>query len=273
MITRSYPAALAPAAAGVLTGVLVTTAFVGDSPLDSAYLSLPEYQLWRLVMIAQLGVYFAVAAYLLKSAPQSHTTALPTTESFATWGLTVLLVLLPNILVRGGRFPLNGQRTRMLLVVAAGLFAILVLLYRVGQTFRAFGTASDVNEHVVLKRAARDYLMAAGLVVTLATLGSGVLQLSLAAVAAATPLYSSDMTSSHVLAYGGYYTLLLFLFFAPVLVAERDSALRIAQAQSTGKSEDTAERLGLNTSLTEHIVSAFGVLSPLLGALASRLLG
>lgn len=272
MKQNAYSAAITPAVFGIVTGFVLTTAFTGHTPSGQLYLTLPEYQLWRVVMIAQTSIYITVAVFLYASRREAELPVLPWGESVATGVLTTLVVLLPDFVERGRNLPLEGQRIRMLVIVFLALIAILFVTNRVARLFAGFGRVENAEEHVTLAKAARDLLMIAGLIVTLGTMGSGLIQASLAAMAEASPGYDPNLTREHVLAYGGYFTVALFLFFTPLLVAERRAAIRIAQATKQSPAEAMELRLGLNRSLTEHLVSAFGVLSPLLGAVATQLL-
>lgn len=266
-----YSVAITPAVLGIILGVVITTAFLGSSPDSMLYVSLPEYQLWRAAMIVQVSIYVSVAAYLYFGPQEVALPNLSLSESFGTVVLTMLVVIPPNLLGPGDSFPLHGQEVRMLLVIASALIAIVLVILRVARVFVGFQKSQDPETHAVLRRVTRDLLMISALVVTLGTLGTGVLQMSLAAMAEASSTYVSHLSSIHVLAYGGYFTAVLLLFFTPVLVAERNAAVRIvgtAEAPST----ELESQLGLHRSLTEQLVSAFGILSPLLGALATQLI-
>jgi hypothetical protein len=277
-----YPLAVAPAVLGILAGVALTTAYPGTHPHSIAYAQLPEYHLWRTAMVAQLGIYLTVAAWLWLSGrdPERYRgtglQALPAGDALWTALAVLIVVLMPNVAVRGeAPLPFHAQNLRMAVVILAGTVAILGVMLRVAQVHAAFRTVQDAASHARLRQLARDLLAMAAVIVTLATLGSGVLQTSLHALAAAAPTYQTNMTTAHVAAYGGYYSLLLVLFFTPVLVAERQAAVRIAEhatAHADEAAPEFAARLGLQSSMMEHIGSAFGVLSPLLGALATRLL-
>lgn len=267
-----YPLTIAPAVTGVIAGVLLTTAGIDRAPDSVTYASLPEFHLWRWVIVAQVSIYIGVSTFLWIGRRHANLPRLSLPVSLATAALTFLVVILPQVLVSIETFPLYVQGGRLSIVVLLGMITILLVMDRVARVFVAFGEAEDAERHGVLHRSSRDLLTITGLVVTLATLGSGILQASLAAMARVSATYQAPITSAHVTAYGAYFALLLFLFFTPVFVAERRAAERIASRLPGAPTPELTAQLHLKSSLTEHVGSAFGVLSPLLGALATRLL-
>lgn len=268
----SYALAVTPAVIGVILGAVIASVFPGTSPESLLYISLPEYQLWRVAVIAQISIYLSVATYLLFSRREAHLPALPARERISTTLIGLLVLSLPNILVRGATFPYHGQRIRMWVVTASAFIAILILLDRAAHIFAAIRSLYDIDTYRTLHGQARDLLMISGLVVTLGTIGAGTLQSSLAAMPDASTTYTNTLTTDHVLAYGAYFTLVLLLFFTPLLVVEQRTALRLAHLQADVPGAEVESQLGLKRSVIEYLGSAFGVLSPLLGALATRLL-
>ena len=118
--------------------------------------------------------------------------------------------------------------------------------------------------------------MIAAAAITLGTLGISILQISLEAMADSSD-YDSPLNPGHVLAYGAYFTVIVLLFFAPIFAAERTSAMRIRDrlaADNTASAEESVlpPDLNLEASLVQRLVAAFGVLSPLLGAIGSQLM-
>jgi hypothetical protein len=273
-MTHRYPLTLLPGIVGLIVGVIVATAWPGDSDLVAAYRSLPEFEVWRVVMMIQFAVYTTVLVYLWIGASELPMPRLPTRDGWVVGIFTVLVVLLPMFMFNSEPFPLRAHEKRLFLVVTFGLGAILLLTNRLARIHRAFGEAATVESHVHLRHAAEELLTIAAVVVTLATLGSAVLQKSLEALDAACKYYDAPLQVEHVVAYGAYFTLILFLFFAPLLAADRASAVRIRTGLADRGSSDDDDReadLGLDASLTEKIGSMFGVLSPLLGALVAQL--
>ena len=273
-MTHRYPLTLLPGIVGLIVGVIVATAWPGDSDLVAAYRSLPEFEVWRVVMMIQFAVYTTVLVYLWIGASELPMPRLPTRDGWVVAIFTALVVLLPMFMFNSEPLPLWAHEERLFLVVTFGLGAILLLTNRLARIHRAFGEAATVESHVHLRHAAEELLTIAAVVVTLATLGSAVLQKSLEALDAACKYYDAPLQVEHVVAYGAYFTLILFLFFAPLLAADRASAVRIRTGLADrGSSDDDAPEadLGLDASLTEKIGSMFGVLSPLLGALVAQL--
>ena len=78
---RTYLTSLAPGLVGLGLGVLITE-FPGD---PSAYEKLSQFQLWRGVVIVQVGVFVALAAYLLDIANDSWPPQLSPRATWADW--------------------------------------------------------------------------------------------------------------------------------------------------------------------------------------------
>ena len=268
---------MGPAVAGILIGVAVTTAAPGHSSLSGIYINLPEYQLWRSVMVAQITVYISIASYLWAAKREVEFERIGLRDTIINAGVTILVIAVPNLLVRQVSFPLYGQRIRMLFVIATAAFAIVAVTHYMARIFLTFGKVADVDQYMGLHRSSRDLLMVAALVVTLGTIGAGALERSLAATAEASEAYISHLTTGHVLSYGIYFTVVLTVFFTPLLLAERRAAFRISQRAALIEMPDARvdfeERLSIQKSFAEQVVSAFGVLSPLIGVLITRLLG
>lgn len=268
----SYSTAIAPAALGLLMGAVITSVGATSSELSRAYVALPEFELWRVVMVSQIAIYLSITAYLLAAGRSDEMPIVRPLELGTVLLLTVGAISLPTLISRIEAFPMDGQRIRMAMITLFGMVALLVVMVRVVQVYAGFREASDVSAQVRLSEASRNLLMLAAMVVTLATLGAGSLQVSMSALAETTYGFEAHLTPTEVIAYGGYYSLVLMLWFAPVLIAERRAAVRIAHALAPDASADTAVRLGLNVSLADRMKSAFGILAPLIGALATRLL-
>lgn len=274
---RTYLPSLAPGLVGLGVGVLIAWSLGGTSdytfPADkSEYLKDSMFHLWQGVVIVQVSVFLSVAAYLLSIANDSW---LPQLSRRATWGTglaTIVAIVLPNVTFGEiSAFPLDGQGRRLLFVVGLGVGAMVLLTNRLARIHAAYAATNNLDQHRGLRRATQDLLVIAGTAITLATLGAGVLQKSMDAFVATQPVFTRGL----ILAYGGYFAALLMWFFAPVYGAERDSATRIRDglsslgASSTARDELTA--LDLDSSVVQRLVAAFGVLSPLLGALATQL--
>lgn len=270
-----YPLTLLPGIAGLVLGGVVTAYGLGDAPVAVAYTRLPEFQVWRIIIVIQFSVYLTILAYLAVGPPETGTPRIDRSESLAVAGLTLFAILMPAALFRIEHLPLPAQSLRLNLVVAAGLAAILLLTHRLARIHRAFGEAHSIPEHIALRRETKNLLWIAALVVTLATLGSAVLQMSLAALGAAmgTEVYAPPLYPPHVVAYGAYNTLILFLFFTPVMLADRGAAIRIREQVAARKvdPEEVEAELGLDVPLTERVASLFGVLSPLIGAMVAQI--
>jgi hypothetical protein len=273
-MTFRYPLALLPGLLGIIVGVLVTMTGLGDSNLVRTFTGLPEFRLWQTGMIIQLSVYITVFFYLLLGTSKSGLPALSSGETLLSGIITTVLVLLPNVLVNPGAMPLPAHRERLWVVVASAFFAILLLTNRLAKIHTAFGENNTPARHISLRKEVKDLLLIAAVVVTMATLGSAVLQDSLQALEYASDDYTSPVQIKHVVSFGAYSTLLLFLFFAPVLSADNRGAIKIREAMAgVPASEADSESLQeLDTGLRERLGSVLGVLSPLLGALASQLL-
>ena len=274
-MTYRYAFTLLPGIAGLIVGAMVTSVWHGDSVAATAYVALPEFHLWRIVMIIQFSVYTMVIAYLWIGSIETSLPRLPARDGLAVGMLIVLVIVLPSLLGDDFKLPLVAHRCRLFAVIAIGLVAMLLLANRLASIHRAFGEATTVERHVALRKAAEELLTIAAVVVTLATLGSAVLQNSLDALDATLGAdYYSRLQVQHVVAYGAYFTLILFLFFAPILVADRASAVRIRTVlvdRDLPDEDKLRAQLGLDASLREKIASTFGVLSPLLGALLPQL--
>jgi fumarate reductase subunit D len=273
-MTFKYPLALLPGLLGIIVGVLVTMTGLGESKIVQTFTGLAEFRLWQTVMIIQLSVYITILFYLWLGTSKSYLPSLSSGEAWLSAIITAILVLLPNILVQPGEMPLPAQRVRLLVVVASALCAILLLTNRLAKIHKAFGEVNPASKHLSLRKEVKDLLLLAAIVVTMATIGSAVLQDSLQALENASDDYTSPVQLKHVVSYGAYSTLLLFLFFAPVLSADNRGAVKIREAMageptSEAESESLQE---LDTGLRERLGSVLGVLSPLLGALASQLL-
>jgi hypothetical protein len=274
-MTHRYPITLLPGIVGLLAGVVITTLGLGRSEVALAYAALPEYQVWRMGMIVQLSVYTSIAAYLLSAS--SFEASLPRPPAVDRWTVTAmtgLAVLLPNLIVQLGPFPLPGHQWRMLVVVATALLGIMLLTNRLARIHLAFAEADSVERHRALRAESKNLLRIAALVVTLATLGSAILHISLRSLEAdLAGAYVAPLDRPHVVSYGAYFTLVLFLFFTPVLVADRSSAIRIREKVAPDRANTGAveAELGLDVSLSERMASVFGVMSPLIGALLTQI--
>ena len=278
---RTYLPSLAPGLVGLGAGVLITSPLWGNSPLTSPYTTtyetLREFQLWRGALIVQVSVFVSIAAYLLDIANDSW---LPRLSPRETWGIglaTIAAIGLPNVtFVQVRVFPFGSQGIRLLLVAGLGVGAMVLLTNRLARIHAGFGVTNSPDQHRGLRHATQDLLVIAGTAITLATLGAGILQSSMDALQTKTLAleelseYSAPLNPGHVLAYGGYFAALLLLFFAPVYGAERDSATRIRDGLSA-TDRDELVALDLDSSVVQRLVAAFGVLSPLLGALAAQL--
>lgn len=245
--------------------------------IAAVYTSLPEYWLWAVGVMIQLAVFVSVLAFLWLGPRETELSRLPALEAVAVAVLTASVIVLPEVLgSRDIELPLPHHRARLGVVVGTGLVAILVLTNRLARIHRAFlAPELDAARHAALRRETRDLLTIAAVVVTLATLGSALLHQSLQALETALAQYgyTAPMAQSHVVAYGAYSTLLLAVFFAPVIVADRRGALTVREAAGgRGEHADLDAHLGLDVGLVERIGSALGVLAPLLGALAAQLL-
>jgi hypothetical protein len=280
-VTRSYPLLLLPALIGLFAGVLVAAPFPegASGTLAEAYVELPEYLVWAVGVIIQLSVYAWVLAYLWLGPLETTLPSLSFREAAAVAILTAAVIALPEVVawLMGPRaaFPLPYQRARLWIVVGMGLIAMVLLTHRLARIHQGFSSSGlNVASHAALRRETKDLLAIAAVVVTLATLGSAVLEQSLQALQTelGTERYTSPIARPHVVAYGAYSTLLLAVFFAPVLIADRRGALAVRDASHRGGEAGLDARLGLDASLMERIGSVFGVLAPLLGALAAQLL-
>ncbi len=182
--------------------------------------------------------------------------------------MTVSAIGLPHVLLIDKELPLPGQYAVFLFVMISGVLAMVLLTNRLGRIHAALAATQDPDAHRQLRRATQDLLMIAAAAITLGTLGIGILQISLEAIEEA----SSELllTRGDVLAYGAYFSLIVLLFFTPIFAAERASATRVRdrlKADNTVLPPD----LNLEASLVQRFAAAFAVLTPLLGAIGSRL--
>jgi hypothetical protein len=271
-MNRSYPVMLLPPLVGLFAGVLLAAPRPLDSKLAEAYAALPEFSVWAVGIVIQLSVYTSMLAYLWLGPRETTLPTPPAGQVLAVAVLTAAVIALPEAMGRGAALPLPYQRARLWVVVGTGMIAILFLTNRLARIHWAFSSQDiDVARHASLRKETRDLLAIAAVVVTLATLGSAVLQQSLQALetALATAVYTSPMGRPVVVAYGAYSTLILAIFFAPVLLADRRAALAV-RAAARDEDADLDVRLGLDASLMERIGSVLGVLAPLLSALVAQ---
>ena len=281
--TRSYSTTLLPGLFGLGMGVAITSIFLGDDALARLYLRLPEFEIWRGAMIVQVTVYIGVAAYLIDVRGDPWLPRLTPRQTGLIAALTVSAVALPSLMVRVRNFPLQSQAPRIWVVVIAAVAAMVLLTNRLARIHAALADARDPNAHRQLRRATQDLLTIAAATVTLGTLGTGILQTSLEAMAGAaafaeTPFqYVAELNRGHVLAFGAYFAVLLLVFFAPIFSAERDSAKRLSDRLEADESSAVAgsalpSDLNLEASLVQRLAAAFGVLAPLMGAIVSQLM-
>ncbi len=284
--TRSYPASLLPGLLALGIGVAITGAWLGDGELAELYKDLPEFQLWRGVIIVQITAWIGVAAYLVDASGDSW---LPRLTPFGA-GLIALMTAaaigLPHVsflIEKNFDFPLpfDGQLAPLLFAGTSGLVAMVLLTNRLARIHAALAAAQDPDAYRRLRQATQDLLMIAAATITLGTLGTGILQTSLEAtqdaVAEVSLAYTSPLNSGHVLAHSSYFAVLLLVFFAPIFAAERASAVRIRDQLEADKISPVAgsvptSDLGLESSLVQRLVGALGVLSPLFGGVVSQLL-
>ena len=271
---RSYPASLLPGLLGLGIGVAITASWVGGGELAELYRDQPEFQLWRGVIIVQITVFIGVAAYLVDASGDQWLPRLTRSETGLIALMTVVAIGLPHVLFlieEDLRPTLNWLGTPFLFAVTSGLVAMVLLTNRLGRIHAALAAAQDPDAYRQPRQATQDLLMIAAATITLGTLGTGILQRFLDTTPGAS---INPLTEEHVLAYGAYFTVVVLLFFAPIFAAERASAMRIRDrlAADTTTPVEESVLLNLETSLIQRLVKAFGVLSPLLGAIGSQLL-
>ena len=235
--------------------------YVGISPL-------------RQVEKAMRSVFISVAAYLVDVSGDSWLPKLTPSGAGLIALMTVAAIGLPHVLFlieEDLRPTLNWLGTPFLFAVTSGLVAMVLLTNRLGRIHAALAAAQDPDAYRQPRQATQDLLMIAAATITLGTLGTGILQKFLDTTPGAS---SNPLTEEHVLAYGAYFTVIVLLFFAPIFAAERASAMHIRdrlEADTTTPVEESVLQK-LETSLVQRLVKAFGVLSPLLGAIGSQLL-
>ncbi len=257
-------------------GVVITSIGLGDDGLPLVYQGLPEFQLSRGAIIVQLTAFIGVAAYLVDASGDQWLPMLTRSETGLIALMAVFAIGFPHVLLIGKKLPLPGQGSVFLVVLISGLFAMVLLTNRLARIHAALAAAEDPDAHRQLRRATQDLLVIAAATITLGPLGTGILQTSLAAMENASD-YVSPLNRGHVLAYGTYLAVVLLLFFAPRVAAERASATRLRDRLTA---DDTAPvggsvlpaDLDLDSSLVQRLIAAFGVPSPLLGSIGIQLL-
>ena len=153
--------------------------------------------------------------------------------------MTVAAIGLPHVLFQVADLPplpLNGQEYRILFVVISGVLAMVLLTNRLGRIHAALAAAADPDAYRQLRRATQDLLMIAAATITLATLGTGILQKFVVAAG------DNSFTTEHILAYSSYFAVLLLVFFAPIFAAERASAVRIRDRLEADKISPSVEQ-------------------------------
>lgn len=273
-MNRTYFFLLLPGLGGLIAGIVITSFGLGDSPLAGLYRSLPEFELWRGIIVVQVAVYTMVTAHLWESRSELDSFRVSKKEAWGVVAVTLMAIGLPNLIVPLESFPLPGQSVRTVLVLAVAVVAMLLLTNQLARLHANLSAVETVVEYRRLTKVTQDLLVIAATTITLGTLGAGLLESSLTAVAEASSLYSSPLNRGHIVAYGAYFTVLLLLFFGPVFAAERAAAKRLVEvgrreAGAASPAEPKDKRLEM--TLVERFASALGVLSPLLGALLTQL--
>lgn len=270
-LDRSYLRSLLPGLCGLITGVLITSFGLGDSALAGVYRSLPEFELWRGIIVVQVAVYAMVTAHLWVSRSELDASGVSGKDAWGVVAVTLLGIGLPNLIVPLEDFPLPGQSVRTIAVLVVAVVAMLLLTNQLTRLHANFLRVDTVTEFKRLSKTTHDLLVIAAGTITLGTLGAGLLESSLTAMAEVSELYSSPLNRGHIVAYGGYFTVLLLLFFGPVFAVERAAARRLIEVDRAGASEAVAKDKRLEMSVVERFASALGVLSPLIGALLTQL--
>lgn len=274
MMRGAYPAAITPGVVGIVCGAAITTAWLPDTPPDAlaSYLASSGFALWRAVIVAQVAVYSVLIAYFVFYPPGREVPRISAFVAVPTVALVGFIVVLPHFVagtdVKLSTLPLPDTRLRLLAVLLFALTAIGLLSVRLARVYAGFVAATTVAAHVALRKHAHDLLYVSALIVTLAALSTVVLQKSLPAAD------GPYLQPGDAVAYGAYFTTVLFLFFTPVFLVERETAVALRQRHAGTKAPDEIEAaLGLDVPLSARLASIFGVMSPLVGVLAARFVG
>jgi hypothetical protein len=256
----------------------------------------PERAIWGFLVATQIAVWMLLLPPLLARVRgyEAELAENPVGVSTFLAGFGILLVLFlashhtaPEAL----RYAVAAQRTKILVITVAGsavmMLALLGVLSVGFRAARMLGTTdaavAEVRQYLELKRDLGWFLMAAGILIGLATLTTGALHRVLAVL---NPPELFTVNPTTILLYGAFGSVVIALAYVPAYVVANAAGRRIADAISPLPAGDAPSLIGwskerheleavldLKTSPWENLRSALALLYPLLGSAIALMLG
>jgi hypothetical protein len=269
------------------------------------FVTTPQYRLWALLICAQMSLWLALSAPLVKGLLRKGTW-----EYVWTWGVGLKVFVLAGFLLWGFNsafhelpvkevidfHPYHVHKLKFFnvagglaaLLAIAGIWATQAALKEAEESPRA-DRAKRVGHFLTLRSQLEQYLLAAGTIIGAATLATGALRQS---VLAYDSRYGERFMVQDVLGYGLTFSLMLALVYAPAhmrLVSARAALHRTLVPLPKPDADDphagavswdawnkehkaAGELLQPNAGLFGSLAGAVSILTPLLGSLVSLLL-
>jgi hypothetical protein len=219
---------------GFVLGYALVTVGANRTLGSREFKELAEFQVWRLLLAGNFGVWFAAFPIEVKwfrrarhIVDRDHSTF---GKALGILMLTLVLVVIALVLGAGeSLLPLDDGRIRLVVVQCVGIFAAAPAalgLLTIGLGVRAHSkhwdlpTRENVNTVLELRRYLRRFLGILGGFIGLAILATGALRNAEAAV-------GIEFLSESVILYGALFTALVAAYYVPAFSAVENLAMRI----------------------------------------------
>ena len=276
---------------GYLLGIVILftdNSQSGASSFDRLMEKPPEVILWCMILAAQVGMWCIIVPVLI---PVLHTYRLLICREWMRFGGIVIAIaaifstfLLSRFVPKGLILPIDHQMAKILFLTVMGFIPFVMALtgiFLVGESAdqeinvstefsRETRRLIDLREHLAI------CLSSAGLIISAATVATGVLQ---KAVHALNATYTSN--SLYALLYGSFGTGVILLFYLPAYLSLRSATAQVTQlflplpndANAIGAWRDQQQKyegiLGFDKTVIEGLKAGIAILAPIIAGAVS----
>lgn len=292
------PVAMLLGSTGYALGVVLLAYDPSRTLLEGfrALLLPPERAIWGFLVATQIALWMLLLPPLLAKARgyRAEFVENPVGVSAFVAGFAILLALFlasHHTVPESLNFPVAAQRAKILLITLAGaavmmlaLLGVLSVGFRAARVVGMTDVAdAEVRQYLELRRDLRWFLMAAGILIGVATLTTGALH---GALAALNPPETFALNPTMILLYGAFGSGVIAMAYVPAHLVANAAGRRIADLISPLRAGDAASLvawhkeqheleavLDLKSSPWDNLRSSLTLLYPLLGSAISLMLG